>query len=295
MQSLRNPSNAMVQTAPVSPGHAFATFTPFIRLNSSLTTPRRYTHPHVHTRNRTNITCTNSDKSSQTPTKPDTDFSKWATSAGIKMPHLLLTHFSSSVPGHAAMRGLSAIKPIKKGTNLLSAPAQSVLQVTTMAEERAPKQFPIPKAKWRTLPWYVRLALGILNARLDKDHPLHDWTKRLPTSVDVPHHWSESDLRQLQNDSIRAKILKQRLQNRQYFQDILKTLPKCALSFEDFQWAVDCVLSRAFSGPLGPPPFKERLRLLAFIIANAVLWPSVHVLPWENAVNGMIFISTLLG
>lgn len=147
--------------------------------------------------------------------------------------------------------------------------------------------FSISRSDWRQLPWFVRLGLMVVAARRDTEHRLHAWTNRLPIDVDVPYHWTDADIAELQSERLTALIKKQQSMYNDYFKLVSKVLPRgVSLSKTEFLSAIDCVRSRAFSGPLETAPFRERLRLSLFIAANTFVWPLLNVLNWENALNG---------
>lgn len=208
-------------------------------------------------------------------------FSQWAASLHIHMPSLVLSSFPSS-----PSRGLAATQPIKKSGTLVTVPSSAALQVTTAADERIPEQFPIPRSVWRSLPWYARLALSIVTASNTDSDLLHQWTNCLPSSIDTPHHWSTAELEQLQSPRMLTLVHDQRRAYTACYNRIFDAVPDTDLSYDLFIWAVDCVRSRAFSGPQEAAPFRERLRLALFIASNTLVWPTLHVIPWENALNG---------
>lgn len=217
-------------------------------------------------------------------------FTEWAQSIGIRMPSLTLTTFPANKLSRLSDRGLCATEPIKKRASLIVVPSEFALEVTTTADERAPRRFALSRATWRELPWFVRLALVLLSVRNDEQHPLHGWSKSLPTTVDVPHHWADADIAWLQSPRMSSQIDDQRRTYRNCFQRITNALPDVEISYDEFVWAIDCVRSRAFAGPLEPAPFRERLKLTLFVVGNTFLWPSLNILPWENAINGMLEI-----
>lgn len=220
--------------------------------------------------------------------KVDTSFENLVDSLQIRLPSLTLSTFPAPAKyWRGPVRGLRATKPISKNETLVSVPSASALQVTTTADETIPASFPIPKETWRTLPWYARLALMVLHVKRDVNNALHIWTKFLPSLVDSPHHWSDDDLAQLQNDHIVSLIRDQRRSYSTAYNRICAAIPSARLSYDEFIWAVDCVRSRAFSGPLEPAPFRARLRLTIFIALNTLAWPILNVLPWQNSLNGM--------
>lgn len=169
----------------------------------------------------------------------------------------------------------------------MSVPDSACFQVTSLDRRRSPFQEKISSQTWRRLPWFARLALRILEAR---NGEFKDWVNRLPREFDTLIHWNMKELKELQSPRMINEVTKQKATYREYW-DILNGDPGNGmlrdLTYDEFVWAVECVRSRAFSGPLELASFKERSRLFAFIAVNTFLWPTVGVLNWENALNGM--------
>lgn len=167
-----------------------------------------------------------------------------------------------------------------------------MLQVTSLDRAAPPAGVSCSASKWRIIPWYARLALRLLAVRSDDQHVLHVWANSLPQSLDVPHRWSDRELDALQSPRLTALVREQARVYRQLYNDIVNDLPPEARRppLGDFLWALDMVRSRSFAGPLEAAPFRERARLAAFIVANTLLWPAIHALPFQNALNGMYFL-----
>lgn len=215
------------------------------------------------------------------------EFNTWTEKTGIQMPSISLTNFDSERKG-VAQRGMLATSPVRAGDLLISVDRKKVLQVTSLDVKQSPFPEKVPSDTWRKLPWYVRLALRTADCQQDLEHELHLWASLLPTSVDLPHHWSDSQLAELQNSRLIDAIVEQRNEYRKWY-SLLNNANNPIMrgrKYTDFVRAVDCVRSRAFQGPLELAPFKERLRLLLFIAANVLLWPALKALPLENALNG---------
>lgn len=234
-----------------------------------------------------------------TPRKPEeqatssleTNFATWAQRNKVDLSAISLTSFhnqntNSTVPN----RGMIATAPLKKGDQLISIARGAALQVTSLDRRQTPLPSKISQSVWQSLPWYARLALLILNAKIDPHSKWKPWVRELPTSFDTPFHWTESQLSELQNLRMIKSVHDQRKQYRKLYNSI-NSNPANSLArnitYADFVWAVECVRSRAFSGPLEVAPFKERLRLFLFITANTFAWPALNILPWENALNGL--------
>lgn len=232
----------------------------------------------------TNLKCERPDKlvASASVKTVDSDFSQWASSVGITMPSLHLTNFNTT-----KIRGLAASSPITERSTVITVPSTSALQVTSAADEKPPEIFSISRSDWRQLPWFVRLGLMVVAARRDTEDRLHGWANRLPTDVDVPYRWSDAEIAELQSERLAKLIKKQRRIYDDYFKRVCQMLPRdVSLSKSEFLSGIDCVRSRAFSGPLEAAPFRQRLQLSLFIVANTFGWPLLNVLSWENALNG---------
>lgn len=215
------------------------------------------------------------------------DFNTWTEKTGIQMPSIALTDFDSEEKT-VAQRGMLATSPIREGDLLLSVGRKKVLQVTSLDVKQSPFPEKVSSDTWRKLPWYVRLALRTSECQQDKEHELHFWASLLPTSVGLPHHWSDSQLAELQNTRLIDAITEQRHEYRKWYNLLNKANNPImrGKTYNDFVRVVDCVRSRAFQGPLELAPFMERLRLMLFIAANVFLWPALKALPLENALNG---------
>jgi len=218
----------------------------------------------------------------------DTKFSAWATANKIDMSSVTLRTFGREAE-ILGSRGMAANKVLKKGDQLMSVAKSATLQVNTLDRGRTPIPGSICKETWSRLPWFARLAMLIVHAKQQPDSPLNPWTNRLPTEFQTPFHWSEKELSELQSPRMTMAVHNERKLYRKLFDDVNGNAENgIALTYAEFVWAVQCVRSRAFSGPLEVAPFKERLQLFLFILANTLGLPLLHVLPWENALNGVL-------
>lgn len=252
---------------------------------------------------RRSITCSLSEKTPSLTNNTskgtqDSAFSLWAEDHGIDMSTVSLTNFPENDRHRGqARRGMTAKKAFKMGETLISVARSATLQVTSLDGTRTRLPGKISQATWQKLPWYARLALLIINAKNEKESPLQSWISRLPSSFDTPFHWSDKELAELQSSSLVKAIKDQRKLYRKYFDEINSSAEnKLArkMSYAQFVWAVECVRSRAFSGPLEVASFNERLRLFLFVAANTCVWPTLHVIPWNSALNGSFSCQTML-
>lgn len=205
------------------------------------------------------------------------------------MSCLSLTEFGDETKAKSASRGMTAEKPLKKGDRMITVAHKTALQVTSLDKKQSPFPSKIEQESWQRLPWFARLGLLIVDAKLDPKSNLQPWISRLPKSFDTPLHWSDEELNELQSPQMVEAVKQQRSLYKKLFDGINSNSNNMLardMKYSDFVWAVECVRSRAFSGPLEVAPFKERIRLFLFIAANTLAWPALHVLPLENALNG---------
>lgn len=218
----------------------------------------------------------------------DSKFSAWAAANKIDMSRLTLRTYHDDSNAAKAFRGMTATTPLKKGDQLISVAQRATLQVNSLDRRRSPIPSEICTETWSKLPWFARLGLLILKAKKEPENELHDWIDRLPSSFQMPLHWSEKELAELQSRRMTKLVHDQRKSYKKWFDEINgNTENSMTLSYSEFIWAIECVRSRAFSGPLEVAPFEERLRLFLFISACTLGLPSAHLLAWENALNGM--------
>lgn len=220
----------------------------------------------------------------------DAAFSTWAAENKIDMSVLALTDFGNEAAKTGkGTRGMTALSPLKRGDQLLSVGTSATLQVTSLSGKRCPIPTQVSQQTWQMLPWYANLALLLLDAKLDAGNKLQPWIDRLPDSFDSPFHWTEKELLELQSPRMTKAVHEQRKMYRKLYDAINSNADNAIarkIRYSDFIWAVECIRSRAFSGPLEVAPFKERLRLFLFIFTNTIAWPALHVLSWQNALNG---------
>ena len=226
-------------------------------------------------------------------TSPNVSFSNWAKENAVDTSSLQLKTFPRSSSGDkksVSGRGMMVTKAIKKGQSLISIPQSAALEVTTQGARRSSRPDGISMETWKTLSWYVRLALLVVEAKLDANNKWHTWALLLPESFNTPFHWSSKELRELQNPRIIDAVKEQQKVYRKVFDGINRNSDNPfarKLDYELFVWGIECVRSRSFSGALEVAPFKERLGVFIFLALNTILWPTLHLLPWQNALNGM--------
>lgn len=259
---------------------------------SNLLAPYRRPHSQRHVcrrriqRRKLRPQCSSIEKSIDTKILPEapagavqsSTFGEWADSACISISNLDISRFSDG------LRGLRALTTVLKNEPLISVPSDAALQVSSLDGTKSPFPEKVPAELWQRLSWYARLALMLHDKK--SDPAWRGWIALLPKSFDTPIQWCESDLAELQSPRMRKRVHTQRKSYRAMYDSLEKCAITDSLSYDDFVWAINCVRSRAFSGPLETAPFKERVRLSAFIVINTLVWPALNVLGWRQALDG---------
>ena len=100
--------------------------------------------------------------------------------------------------------------------------------------------------------WDQRIAYKLLWEFKIKDHDSRwkGWFSELPKSYSTPFYWKESQLDELQYDSLRSKVINQRSSWKKVYDkwQLTGQVEAKQINFEMFVWALQTVNSRAFSG-----------------------------------------------
>lgn len=144
--------------------------------------------------------------------------------------------------------------------------------------------------------WDERLAMKLLHLKhVAKNPKLAAWIEELPRSFSTPLGWSEAELQALQYEAIGERVATQ--------SDKWAALharwageSAAALAPAELTWALQCINSRAFSGPFEGSTAAERRALLAFTSLLAVLWPLAGLGTVEQSVtvSFVVVLSILL-
>ena len=181
-------------------------------------------------------------------------FSAWAASADIAMPKA--THKVFEQPG-GARRGLAATERIAAGECVVSLPLESAALCAAAGEA-----FPFSDwlgagaaRWWKDAPLQMRLALRVLHEakHIGVDRSAYSgYLKLLPPIGDpaftvMPLHWTDDELARLSYPGMEAAVRSQRA-SWAAAHAALAAAGGAAVSLEDWQWAMQCVTSRAFGG-----------------------------------------------
>eukprot|EP00903_Cladosiphon_okamuranus_P010829 g10230.t1 len=181
------------------------------------------------------------------------EFERWAGGAGIKAPKLRHEVFADALVGD--LRGLKAVESTSKSERLATVPAKAAITLTS--SEGTPFRSWVSPEFWDSQQWYVKLALKLLWERqLGSASAVEGYVKVLPAqgSFETLVHWSDQELDALKYPKCVGSAKRQRAAWDKLYQDLVARCPEGAgraITRDDFVWALECVLSRAFNGRFG--------------------------------------------
>ena len=192
------------------------------------------------------------------------------------------------------LRGVLATKNIAANNPIVEVDGDLVLQVTNNREGSPFPSF-CSQSVWNTLKWDERLAMKLLHLKFSsksEDRALQGWVSDLPQRFSTPFDWNENELKELQYEALYTKVQSQRDKWRaSYALCFPSSSSASAVSFEEFCWALQCVNSRAFSGPYEGSNASERRRLLAFTGFLTAVWPLLHLGTYEQSLSAAFIVT----
>ena len=203
-------------------------------------------------------------------------FAAWCASAGVESSKLDLR----SGGGAAGGRGTFAAARVRRGEPIVELPRSAVLHVVEGEPSAAPEL--CADAAWARLPWQAQLALALVAERRKGA------ASRFAAYVDT-----------LPRVSARAPRLPRRVLEAACYPPLAADVANEAeataawlraaresgapdartLSRDEFEWALDCVFSRAFSGGLGREVAKAPLAARAAVAGLGVFAAGNEALP----------------
>lgn len=169
---------------------------------------------------------------------------------------------SVAIQAHGHERALYATKPISPGDVLICIPRSCAL-IVNIADDLSPslqvlKPRSPPSASLLTTPWYVRLAIRLLDEQLcASKSPFAAYVDALPiapsTALYAAHTMSASlvfdQLAAFAMDDTARAYYNSITNSFHAFHDSLPDSQKSLLTLHDFIWAISVVVSRAFGIP----------------------------------------------
>jgi len=177
------------------------------------------------------------------------DFLKWAEKSGIK------TLDPIAVGEVAGERGVVASADFAAGARVLSVPSRLSLQVTSLT--------PCPRwcdeEVWKTSKWDARMAMLLLHEESEKRSALKPWLAQLPRTFATPVTWKQpADA----FEAIGYRALATGVDRQRKEWDASRLRAPGSPSAKEWDWAMNVIRSRAFSGPYSPGTFIGSLTTL---------------------------------
>lgn len=191
------------------------------------------------------------------------------------------------------LRGVKSVGKIISKDIILSVPAEYVLEVTN---NKPPTPFPdfVQQDIWEQSLWYQRLAFKLLDlVKNKKDSKMKYWIDQLPKSFSTPLHWDDDSLDKLQYKSVKASVILQKELWKSFY-DSWKSSGQNSgntVSYSEFEWATECVNSRAFSGVYEGSSAAERRKLLLFTGLLTLLWPLLELGSYEQSLTASVAVA----
>lgn len=210
----------------------------------------------------------------------DKEFIAWAREAGITLDKLRVATFDG-------VRGMAAAKEVKAGDTLVTLPRSAALLAAP--GQKCPFPQWVDAAFWDSKPWWVRLALMVLNEKeFGASSRVSGYIAQLPTDFGTPLHWSDAELQALGYPHLTAEVDNQRRQWSALHQQLSDTCPSCKVTLEQLTWALEAVFSRAFSGPYTGSSLKQKGLVLGTLVATGAASYTFAGVNIENLLNAGI-------
>ncbi|KAL3142083.1 hypothetical protein ABBQ32_004708 [Trebouxia sp. C0010 RCD-2024] len=209
----------------------------------------------------------------------DKDFQAWWRNADVKA--------ALSPADFEGLRGMSADREINSGDAIVSLPRTAALVVTPKMKNPFPDE--INDAYWSQSQWFEKMAVMLLHERRrGVQSAVSGYVEQLPADFDTLLHWSDQEMQLLMYPHLLQQVQQQKESWHQYYKSVQAATSGQSMTEAELTWALECVRSRAFSGPYSGPPIKERAKaVVPFLLAAAAYTQWAH-LPLEQILNGAI-------
>ncbi|KAA8499615.1 hypothetical protein FVE85_7200 [Porphyridium purpureum] len=222
----------------------------------------------------------------------------WASRVGIQVEPSLKFSKSALSPSESGssesveLGVYSVSDTVLRGASrpLIRVPAELTFSVTSVDSSNPLRRF-VSNQYYRAAPWWLKLALQVLFERFGGyATDLQTYLDFLPSKFNTPLHWKKDTLANQSQYPPLEKAVTAQLQSYQSFYTGFQAAAQDGyadkVSFEHFVWAIEVVRSRAFSGDCEPASFKQRYRLVLFILFLSFGFVSLGLGSPEDALNG---------
>lgn len=241
---------------------------------------RRVPRSSVRSWSRHRTYCAQAVQADDTAQKSQQNFQHWWQKAGVKADALEPADF-------AGLRGMKASKAINTGDSIVSLPRTAALLVTPKMKCPFPEL--IDAAYWSKCQWFEKMALMLLHEQQKgQQSPVSGYVEQMPTDFDTLLHWSPEELQLLMYPHLIQQVQQQKQSWHEHYQNVQNASKGKSVSESDLVWALECVRSRAFSGPYSGPPVKQRAKIIVPLALAAFAYTQAVRLPLEQVLNGAI-------
>ena len=189
-----------------------------------------------------------------------TPFEDWAEATGINAPKL-------AVIGREDLRGVVVLEDVKEGEELCCVPRTSCLDLSAVEGSGSPCEAFVPTSLWVTLRWYERLACWLLaEERRGQESPIVGYLGYLPrpeSFANAPLVWTDDELAELCYPPVVVAVREQASELRALHAALVggRGGPLAStVTLYELRWAMQLVLSRAFTSTIATPAELARRR-----------------------------------
>ena len=207
---------------------------------------------------------------------------RWAAVAKLETaPGLALATFGGGLDG------VAATAPVDGGALLVRLPRAAALVVREADGDGGAGD----EADGGAQPWWARLAVRLVaEARRGAASPLAAYIDALPREFDTLLHWTAAELDELQDPKFATAVERQRAGLARAHAAVVASgaVGGPPVSLEEFTWAAECVLSRAFGADVSGDR-RVVAAAVAAVVAGAAGGSEISLLA------GLVVCAALLG
>ena len=191
------------------------------------------------------------------------------------------------------LRGIIATEPTSENDALVTVTSTVALEVTNA---RPPTPFPdfCSQTLWEESLWDQRLAFKLLyELNQGSQSTKKAWLQQLPKSFSTPLHWSSSALLLTQYPTLESKVKGQKEEWLTFYNKWKQSIESTkfnSINYDDFEYALEVINSRAFSGPYEGSDAGQRQGLFLFTGMLTLLWPILGLGTTEQAISAAIAV-----
>eukprot|EP00892_Ulva_mutabilis_P005203 jgi/Ulvmu1/3054/UM015_0094.1 len=209
-----------------------------------------------------------------------TDLQSWAQRNGAEAHKIV-------IGSNQGERGLKAAEPISAGDDIAMVPRSIALVVTDVSKCPCPET--VDATFFLKAPRLLKLAITLLHERnLGTASKVQPYIAALPEAVDLPCLWDQKSVERIRNAGLRGRIAAQAAEWHGWHEQLHATSPACPWAEADLQWALACVVSRAFTGPYIGSTIQGRLNLLLAVSGATAVTLTFGLAPESQVISAAL-------